>query len=105
MIPLSRILSLELFSAVLQINFGESDYYIGEGFSRLSSKISLTFRANQNPFSVTLTPVTIDIAENMSLGDFINSDSIEPTFRATAGLCFSTFTLKLVLFSLLSSVR
>ena len=71
---------------MLQINFEESDYYIGEGSSMLSSQLSLRFRANQNPFSVTLTPVTIDIAENMSLGDFINSDSIEPTFRATAGV-------------------
>ena len=81
-------LQCSLFSAVLQINFGESDYSIGEGFSRLSSQISLTFRANQNPFSVTLTPVTIDIAENMSLGDFINSDNIQPSFRATEGVCF-----------------
>ena len=103
MIPLSRMLSLELFSAVLQINFGESDYSIKEGFSRLSSKMSLTFRANQNPFSVTLTPVTIDIAENMSLGDFISSNTIEPTFRATEGVCFSTFTFQLVLFSLFLS--
>ena len=83
---ISRILSLELFSAVLQINFAEPDYSIGEGFSRLSSLISFTFRANQNPFSVTLTPFTIDIAENMSLGDFINSYTIRPTFRATAGV-------------------
>ena len=66
----------------------------------LSSQMSLRFRANQNPFSATLTPVTIDIAESMGLGDFIESDTIGPTFRATAGVCLSPPTFQLVLFSL-----
>ena len=101
-IPPSRMLS---YSAVLQINFEESDYSIYEGSSVLSSLISFTFRTNQNPFSVTLTPATIDIAENMSLGDFINSYTTEPTFRATEGVYFSTSTFQLAFFSLFSSVR
>ena len=71
---------------MLQINFGESDYSIEEGSTMLSSQISLKFRANQNPFTVLLSPVTIDVAESMGLGEFINSDTIQPTFRATAGI-------------------
>ena len=56
-----------------------------------SSQITLTFRRNQNPFSVMLTPVTIAVAdESMGLGNFINSDTIRPTFRATEGVYFST---------------
>ena len=76
------------FCAGLQINVEESDYSITEGVSVLSDNITLTFRTNQNPFSVILTPVTIGTAESMGLGSFINFDNIARTFRATAGLNF-----------------
>ena len=71
---------------MLQINFGESDYSIEEGSGMLSSQISFTFRANQNPFTVRLSPVTVATAEEMGLGDFINAMIIESTFRTTAGI-------------------
>ena len=51
----------------------------------LSSQISLFFRANQNPFTVMLSPVTLATAEEMGLGDFVNS-YIDSSFRATAGI-------------------
>ena len=70
---------------MLEINFEESDYSIIEGLSVLSGTMTLTFRTNKNPFSVTLTPVTIGRADSLGLGSFINSDNIGPTFRATAG--------------------
>ena len=70
---------------MLQINFGESDYSIGEGSGMLNSQISLFFRANQNPFTVRLSPVTVATAEEMGLKHTINSDTIESSFRATAG--------------------
>ena len=70
-------------SAVLEINFEESDYSIIEGISVLSTNLTLTFRTNQNPFSVELSPVIIDAAQNLSLDSFISFDNIEPTFRAT----------------------
>ena len=70
---------------MLEINFGESDYSIEEGSVVLSAQISLFFRANQNPFTVRLSPVTVATAEEMGLGDFINAMTIESTFRATAG--------------------
>ena len=79
----------------------ECDYSIIEGASVLSGTMTLTFRANQNPFSVTLTPVTIARADSLGLGSFINSDNIGPTFRATAGLNFEYCSIQLV-FSLLS---
>ena len=86
---------------MLEINFEECDYSIIEGVSVLSGTMTLTFRTNQNPFSVTLTPVTIARADSLGLGSFINSDNIRPTFRATAGLNFEYCSIQLV-FSLLS---
>ena len=70
---------------MLEINFGESDYSIAEGSERLSSRITLQLRENQNPFTLTLTPVTVDTAEAMGLGVFINSESIAQISRATTG--------------------
>ena len=67
---------------MLEINFGES---IAEGSERLSSRITLQLRENQNPFTLTLTPVTVDTAEAMGLGVFINSESIAQISRATTG--------------------
>ena len=70
---------------MLRINFGENDYFIEEGSERLSSPITLQFRETQNPFDLTLTPVTVDTAESMGLGFFINTEAIALGFRATAG--------------------
>ena len=69
----------------LEINFEESDYAITEG-SVLSTPIRLQFRNNQNPFTITFSPVTIDAVEGMGLGaDFINSETIEEESRAEPG--------------------
>ena len=70
---------------MLEINFGESDYNVVEGSERLSCPITLQFRQNQNPFNLTLTPVTVDTAEAMGLGFFINAENIVLGSRATAG--------------------
>ena len=70
---------------MLQINFGENDYFIEEGSERLSSPITLQFGETQNPFDLTLTPVTVDTAETMGLGLFISPYSF-PGSRATAGI-------------------
>ena len=70
---------------MLQINFGESDYRVLEGSEKPSNLITLQFRENQNPFTLTLTPVTLDTAETMGLRLFINPYSF-PGFRATAGI-------------------
>ena len=51
----------------------------------LSSTITLQFRENQNPFTVKLSPVTVDTAESMGLGFFINSETITADSRATLG--------------------
>ena len=69
----------------MEINFEEFDYAITEGRG-LSTPIRLQFRTNQNPFTMTFTPVTIDAVEDMGLGaNFINSDTIEEEYRAEPG--------------------
>ena len=69
---------------MLQINFEEFDYSIEEG-GTLSTDIRLQFRNNQNPFTVTLTPVDIPTAEALGLEFFIDSGNIIDIVRATAG--------------------
>ena len=69
---------------MLEINFEDDDYSIEEG-GTLNSVIRLQFRQNQNPFTVRLCPVSIDTAEAMNLGSFIDSDTIDDISRATAG--------------------
>ena len=72
-------------SAELEINFLDCDQFINEGSISLNVPISLSFRLNQSPFTVILTPVTVDRAESMGLGHFINSESISCGSRAIAG--------------------
>ena len=66
---------------VLEISFEESDYSFDEGSTTatLNAQITLLFRPNQNPFNITLSPVT----ESMGLGFFINSANIGQGSRAT----------------------
>ena len=68
---------------MLEINFGDA---VQEGFTVLSSQITLQFRTNQNRFKIRLSPVTVDAAESMGLGFFINSATIAQGSRATAGI-------------------
>ena len=67
-------------------DFLESDYSIVEGSTELSSPIMIQWRQNQNPFTLMLSPVTIDATESKGLGFFINSETILPGSRATAGI-------------------
>ena len=71
---------------MLEINLLESDYSIVEGSAELSSPIMIQLRQNQNPFILMLSPVTIDTAESKGLGLLINSQTILPGSRATAGI-------------------
>ena len=71
---------------VLEINFLEPDYSFEEGARMPCTQITLQFRTNQNPFNITLSPVTVDTAESMGLGFFINSANIGQGSRATAGI-------------------
>ena len=71
---------------VLEINFIESDYSFEEGERIPCTQTTLQFRTNQNPFNITLSPVTVDTAESMGLGFFINSATIAQGSRATAGI-------------------
>ena len=68
----------------LEINFEEDDYSIEEG-GTLSTIIRFQFRQNQNSFTVRLCPLSIDDAEAMNLGFFIDSGTIDEISRATPG--------------------
>ena len=72
--------------SVLEINFLESDYSGVEGSAELSSPIMIQLRQNQTPFTLMLSPVSIDTAESKGLGFFINSETILSGSRATAGI-------------------
>ena len=74
-------------SSVLEIYFGESVYSAPEGSVTLNTPLTLKFRRNQNPFTITLSPVTVNTAESQGVGFFINSATI--TSRATAGSIYS----------------
>ena len=50
-------------SAVLEINFDECGVSIKEGSSTSTISITLSFRNNQNPFMIMLTPMTIERAK------------------------------------------
>ena len=79
----------------LQINFDVDgcDYLkIEEGSTSLEPPIRLQFITNQNPFTVTLTPSSVDTVEALGLGGvFINTFTILPGSRATAGLWTTYF--------------
>ena len=69
----------------LEITIDMCDYSIEEG-GALSTNIRLQFRNNQNPFTVTLSPLSVDATEDLGLGFFIDSDDI--ISRATAGISY-----------------
>ena len=69
----------------LEINFERCDHSIEEG-GTLRTNIRLQYRNNQNPFTVTLSPLSVDTTETLGLGFFINSDDIDIISRATAGI-------------------
>ena len=51
----------------------------------LNTDLQLKFINNQNPFTITLTAVSINTTEELDLGFFINSDDISFISRATSG--------------------
>ena len=73
------------YSVVLEINFAEPDYAFVEGSELSCLPIVLLFRKSQNPFTVKISPVTIDRAESQDLGIFIHADTVTPDTRATTG--------------------
>jgi hypothetical protein len=70
----------------LEINFEDSKYSVHEDGTP-TPPIRVHFRRVQRPFSLVLSPVSIDTAKNMStLRDFIDLDD---TFKATPGSDFT----------------
>ena len=70
-----------VLNTVFEILFEEYDYSIREG-EALSTDIRLQFRNNENSFTVTLIPVSINTIEDLNMGVFIDYDGLS---RATAG--------------------
>ena len=83
---------------MLQVYFEESNYSITEG-SNLSKPIRLMITNNQNPFNLILSAVTIDSVEDVGLGTFINSSTINRDSRAgNLWSCIAKFVYKTVVF-------
>ena len=76
--------------AGLEINFEEFEYPIVEGES-LNSRIRLEFRANQNPFTITFRPVTINSTIGLGLEYFIDTAYIDS--KAISGILHVTNVL------------
>ena len=69
---------------VLQINFAEADYLSTEG-STLTNPIRLQFRNTQNPFTLILSPVSIEEAEDIFKVEQFIDTSGGPGSQATSG--------------------
>ena len=71
----------------MEINFKTLDYSIREGEDATrTTSITMQFRKAQNPFTLLLSPVSIDDAiTHYSLGDFINPNAIAEINKATPG--------------------
>jgi hypothetical protein len=70
----------------LEIYFEESEYTVREDEAGVTP-VHLKLRKTQNPFVLTLRPMSIDDAESVfNVGNFINSDTIMEYSRATPGM-------------------
>lgn len=70
----------------LEIYFDERDYSTDEGDTTGLSRISLSFRETQAPFSMELIPITIDVAKTQyNLSDCFSLDHIEESQKAKSG--------------------
>ena len=68
----------------LEINFAQADYEFTEGSDEIPV-VFLRFRAAQNPFTITITPVDLYRIEEENLIGFINFKEERLDARATPG--------------------
>ena len=61
-----------------------------EGLFAFAIPITLHYRRNENPFTVTLTPTSIDQVEAKGLGFMVNSMTISAGSRAIPGKKYYT---------------
>ena len=79
-----------VFCSGLEIYFEESEYTVREDEAGVTP-VHLKLRKTQNPFVLTLRPMSIDDAESVfNVGNFINSDTIMEYSRATPGMDYMT---------------
>ena len=81
----------------MKINFAEPDYTIVEGSELSCLPIVLQFIKNQEPFTVRISPVTIDRALSLDLDNYLDAVTSQVSSRATTGqlhkLTIDTFAL------------
>ena len=71
---------------VLQLFFEDCDYRVTEG-SRVSRSLRVHYYGSvQNPFTLILRTMSVSSAESIGLGNFIGSDTILNSSRATASM-------------------
>ena len=71
-------------ATVLKFRFRNCDYLVNEGSGTLNLPISFVFADSQNPFTITLSTVTVTTAERRGLGALINAQAIFNDSRATS---------------------
>ena len=73
---------------VLQFFFDDCDNQVREG-SRLSTPLVQYYGSVQNPFTLILRTMSVSSAESVGLGNFIGSDTISNSSRATESMSFA----------------
>ena len=85
------VIGLWFLATVLEFSFRDCDYSVNEGSGTLNLPISFMFSDNQNPFTITLSTITVETAESRGLGDLISAQAIFNDSRATSKTCGVTF--------------
>ena len=78
------IICIIILSAGFTIYFDENTYTVREDGTEIAP-IGMVSTKTQHPFSLTVRPVSTDVAETLSISDFI-SDVTHP--RATQGILY-----------------
>ena len=81
---MNNICNSYLLVTGLEINFEEKDYSTEEGRT-LSTIIRFQFRQNQKFIHSSSLPLSFNDTEDMNLGFFIDSETIDEISRATPG--------------------
>ena len=69
---------------MLEFSFRDCNYSVNEGLGTLNLPISFMFADSQNPFTITISTVTVETAESRGLGALINAQAIFQDSRATS---------------------
>ena len=96
MVPGRGVRDTVLLCTVLQLFFEDCDYRVTEG-SRVSRSLRVHYYGPvQNPFTLILRTMSVSSAESIGLGNFIGSEAISNSSKATASM--NSYTVISVIF-------